>query len=321
MPGDVVAVEPGDQLVADGEVVASRGMTLDESMLTGEADGVRKEPGDRALSGSFCISGSGRYVVDAVREESYAGKLAGEARAFRHPPSPLQDEVNRVIVACTYVMVPLAALLLLTFKLRSADLIEAAQTATAGLVTLIPEGLVLLMSVTFAVAAVRLARPQDARPADERDREPRLGRHDLRRQDRDADRRRAAPARGRGRRRGRPEAARTRRWARFAASAGDRNRTLEAIAERFPGKAGAGQRRGPLLLGVEVERPADRRRRATCWARRTCSSEAGALSPAAAASRRELEQETASGPAGRRLRRVRPRRCPPTPPARRRRRG
>jgi cation-transporting ATPase E len=73
VPGDLVMVEPGDQLVADGEVAASRGMTLDESMLTGEADGVRKEPGDRALSGSFCITGSGRYVVDAVREESYAG--------------------------------------------------------------------------------------------------------------------------------------------------------------------------------------------------------------------------------------------------------
>jgi cation-transporting P-type ATPase E len=157
VPGDVIAIEPGDQLVADGEVTASRGMTLDESMLTGEADGVRKEPGDRALSGSFCIAGSGRYVVDAVREESYAGKLAGEARAFRHPPSPLQAEVNQVIVACTWVMLPLAALLLITFQLRSTDLIEAAQTATAGLVTLIPEGLVLLMSVTFAFAAVRLA--------------------------------------------------------------------------------------------------------------------------------------------------------------------
>ncbi len=75
-------------------------MTLDESMLTGEADGVRKGVGDRVLSGSFCISGSGHYLVDAVREESYAGRLAGEARAFRHPPSPLQKEVNRVIVAC-----------------------------------------------------------------------------------------------------------------------------------------------------------------------------------------------------------------------------
>ena len=86
VPGDVVEVEPGDQLVADGEVIPSRGMTLDESMLTGEADGVRKGLGERALSGSFCISGSGHYLVDAVREESYAGRLAGEARTFRHPP-------------------------------------------------------------------------------------------------------------------------------------------------------------------------------------------------------------------------------------------
>ena len=109
VPGDVVAIEPGDQLVADGEAISSRGMTLDESLLTGEADGVRKEAGERVLSGSFCISGSGRYVVDAVREESYAGRLAGEAKAFRHPPSPLQGEVNRVIVACTWAMAPLAA--------------------------------------------------------------------------------------------------------------------------------------------------------------------------------------------------------------------
>src|SRR6188474_1021445 len=158
VPGDVVRIEPGDQLVADGEILESRGLTLDESLLTGEADGIRKPPGDRALSGSFCISGSGYYEVDAVREDSYAGQLAGEARAFRHPPSPLQDEVNRVIVACTYAMAPLAVALLLVFQVRSIDLVEAAQTATAGLVTLIPEGLVLLMSVTFAVAAVRLAR-------------------------------------------------------------------------------------------------------------------------------------------------------------------
>jgi cation-transporting ATPase E len=158
VPGDVIEVVPGDQLVADGAVVSSRGLTLDESMLTGEADGVRKGEGEQALSGSFCISGSGRYLVEAVREDSYAGRLAGEAKTFRHPPSPLQSEVNRVIVACVYLMIPLAVLLLLTLKLRNTGLEEAAQTATAGLVTLIPEGMVLLMSVTFAVAAVRLAK-------------------------------------------------------------------------------------------------------------------------------------------------------------------
>src|ERR671916_1678210 len=67
VPGDVVRVEPGDQLVADGEVISSRGLTMDESMLTGESDGVRKETRDEVLSGSFCLSGSGYYEVDAVR--------------------------------------------------------------------------------------------------------------------------------------------------------------------------------------------------------------------------------------------------------------
>ncbi len=158
VPGDVVRVEPGEQLLADGVVVASRRLTLDESMLTGESDGVRKSDGERALSGSFCISGSGYYEVDAVREQSYAEKVAGEARAFRHPPSPLQVEVNRILWATTVLMVPMAVLLLAALAVRNVAFQDAAQTATAGLITLIPEGLVLLMSVTLAVAAVRLAR-------------------------------------------------------------------------------------------------------------------------------------------------------------------
>ncbi|HKB50350.1 MAG TPA: HAD-IC family P-type ATPase [Solirubrobacterales bacterium] len=237
VPGDVIVVEPGDQLVADGETIASRGMTLDESMLTGEADGVRKEVGERVLSGSFCIAGSGRYRVDAVREESYAGRLAGEAKAFRHPPSPLQAEVNRVIVACTWAMAPLAVLLLITFQLRSVDLVDAAQTATAGLVTLIPEGLVLLMSVTFAVAAVRLARKDtlvQQMSATESlaavdticvDKTGTLTDGRLRllgvevAEGVDADEAQAA-------------------LGRFAASAGDRNRTLETVAEAFPAQPG-----------------------------------------------------------------------------------
>ncbi|HET7485299.1 MAG TPA: cation-translocating P-type ATPase [Solirubrobacterales bacterium] len=237
VPGDTVRVEPGDQLVADGEALSTRGMTLDESMLTGEADGVRKGVGDRVLSGSFCVSGSGHYKVDAVREQSYAGRLAGEARAFRHPPSPLQEEVNQVIVACVYAMVPLAVALILTLKLRSTGIEEAAQTATAGLVTLIPEGLVLLMSVTFAVAAVRLARKDtlvQQMSATESlaavdticvDKTGTLTDGELR-------------LIGAEVAEGLEPAAANAALGRFAASAGDRNRTLEAIAERFPGEAG-----------------------------------------------------------------------------------
>jgi cation-transporting P-type ATPase E len=238
VPGDLVEVGPGDQLIADGEVVASRGMTMDESLLTGESDGIKKGDGDRVLSGSFCVSGSGSYVVDAVREESYAGKIAGEAKAFRHPPSPLQEEVNRVIIASTYVMVPLAIVLILSLKLRNVPLDEAAQTATAGLVTLIPEGLVLLMSVTFAVAAKRLAKRGTL--VQQMSATESLASVDTICVDKTGtltagklqlsgveyadgiDPKTGAAALGR-----------------FAASAGNRNQTLETIAGEFPGEAGA----------------------------------------------------------------------------------
>jgi cation-transporting P-type ATPase E len=236
VPGDVIQVSPGDQLVADGAVVSSRGMTMDESLLTGESDGIRKGEGDRALSGSFCVSGSGAYVVDAVRGDSYAGKVAGEAKTFRHPPSPLQEEVNRVILASTYVMLPLAAVLVLSLNLRNVGIEEAAQTATAGLVTLIPEGLVLLMSVTFAVAAMRLAKrgtlvqqmsaTESLASVDTIcvDKTGTLTAGELRLTGVEyadgIDPKAGAAALGR-----------------FAASAGDRNKTLETIAEEFPGKA------------------------------------------------------------------------------------
>ncbi len=297
VPGDVVRVEPGDQLVADGEMVSSRGMTVDESMLTGEADGVRKESGERVLSGSFCISGSGHYAVDAVREQSYAGRLAGEARSFRHPPSPLQKEVNRVIVASTYVMLPLAAILILSLSVRSVDLEEAAQTATAGLVTLIPEGLVLLMSVTFAVAAVRLARRDtlvQQMSASESlaavdticvDKTGTLTAGELRltgieiAEGCDATTAQAA-------------------LGRFAASAGDRNRTLETIAERFPGEAGRVSAEVPFSSewkwsGVTVAGGGGGRSTYVLGAPDVLA-EAGALSlPADLA--RKLEGETAAG--------------------------
>src|SRR5215203_907037 len=237
VPGDLIAVGPGDQLVADGEVSESRGLTMDESLLTGEADGIRKDDGDRVLSGSFSVSGSGHYVVDAVREESYAGKVAGEAKTFRHPPSPLQEEVNRVIIASTYIMVPLAIVLILSLKLRAVPLEEAAQTATAGPVTLIPEGLVLLWSVTFAVAAKHLAKRDtlvQQMSATESlasvdtvcvDKTGTLTAGELRLTTVEyadgVDPKSGAAALGR-----------------FAASAGNRNGTLETIAEEFPGKAG-----------------------------------------------------------------------------------
>ena len=232
VPGDVVRVEPGDQLVADGEVIASRGLTLDESMLTGESDGIRKTTGDRVLSGSFCLTGSGYYEVDAVREQSHAERVAGEARTFRHPPSPLQEEVNRVIWATNVVLVPLGVIVLLALSARDTPFEEAAQTATAGLVTLIPEGLVLLMSVTFAVAAVRLARQNTL--VQQMAATESLAAVDTICVDKtgtltDGELELVAVVAAEGAQ----VSATERALARFASSAGERNRTLQVIAERF----------------------------------------------------------------------------------------
>ena len=235
VPGAVIRVEPGDQLVADGPVIDSRGLTVDESLLTGESDGIRKHTGDRLLSGSFGISGSGHYEVDAVRERSYAEKVAGEAREFRHPPSPLQVEVNTVLKATTIALVPIALITIFGFVARDTEFREAAQEATAGLVTLIPEGLVLLMSVTLAVAAVRLARQNtlvqqmaatEALAAVDTicvDKTGTLTDGTLRLikvESADPDGHQAVE----------------RALGTFAASAGERNRTLETIAESFPSR-------------------------------------------------------------------------------------
>ncbi|MDQ3758459.1 MAG: HAD-IC family P-type ATPase [Actinomycetota bacterium] len=234
VPGDVIRVEPGDQLVADGEVIQSRGLTMDESMLTGESDGIRKATRDAVLSGSFCLNGSGYFEVNAVREDSHAEKVAGEAREFRHPPSPLQEEVNRLIWASTIVLVPLGVVVLLALAARDTPFREAAQTATAGLVTLIPEGLVLLMSVTLAVAAVRLAKQNtlvqqmaatEALAAVDTicvDKTGTLTDGELELVE-------VVPAGGD------PIEAEG-ALARFAASAGERNRTLQVIADRYPSR-------------------------------------------------------------------------------------
>ena len=237
VPGDAIRVEPGDQLVADGEVISARGLTLDESVLTGESDGVRKGAGDRVLSGAFCMSGSGYYEVDAVREDSYAERVAGEARQFRHPLSPLQEEVNQVLRATTYLMIPLAIILIVALQARAEPIDQAAQTATAGLITLIPEGLVLLMSVTLAVAAVRLARRDtlvQQMSATESlaavdticiDKTGTLTSGEL-------ELIAVEPAD-----QAHPESAQM-ALARFAASSGERNRTLQVIAETYPATAG-----------------------------------------------------------------------------------
>ncbi len=156
--GDLIRLQPGDRVVADGRLVDGEGLSLDESILTGESQAVRREPGQELRSGSFAVEGAGDYLATAVGATSYAARLAGEARSFRHPRSPLERSLNRLLLVLVAAMVPLGVLLGYALWERETPTRDAVSTAVAAVVTLIPEGLVLLTSLTFAVGALRMAR-------------------------------------------------------------------------------------------------------------------------------------------------------------------
>jgi cation-transporting P-type ATPase E len=155
---DLVRVQAGDQVVADGEVVSANGLALDESILTGESQPVLRQPGGEVRSGSFVTEGMGEYRVTAVGERSYAARIVGEARSFRHPRSPLERALNYLLLALVGVMVPLSLVLGYALRHRHTPLRQAVPTVVAAVVTLVPEGLILLTSLAFAVAALRMAR-------------------------------------------------------------------------------------------------------------------------------------------------------------------
>ena len=156
--GDLVRLSPGDQVVADGRLLEAVDLRIDESILTGEAKAVSRGRGDEVRSGSFVVEGTGSFEVAAVGAESYAERIAGTAREFRHPRSPLERAIDRLLYVLLGVMVPLGAMLIVALWKQDIEVRRAVETAVAGMVTLIPEGLVLLLSVTYAAAAVRMAR-------------------------------------------------------------------------------------------------------------------------------------------------------------------
>ncbi len=156
--GDLVRVEPGDQVVGDGAVVSGDALSLDESILTGESHAVGKAAGDEVRSGSFVVEGTGAYEVTAVGADSYAQKLVGRAREFRHPRSPLERAMNTLLLTLVGIMIPLGTLLGYALYERREPTERAIETAVAGTITLVPEGLILLISLTYAVSALRMAR-------------------------------------------------------------------------------------------------------------------------------------------------------------------
>ena len=155
---EILELQPGDQVVVDGEVVAARGLEIDESLLTGESDPVDKAPGDGVMSGSFVNAGAGWYRATAIGADSYAARLAEEARRFKLAGSELKGGVNVILRRLTWI-IPLATVLLLGRLLATEDRWQEALRGTvAAAVAMVPDGLVLLTSLSFFTGVVALAR-------------------------------------------------------------------------------------------------------------------------------------------------------------------
>ena len=155
---DALECHPGDQLPIDGVLLAAQNLAVNESLLTGEAEPIAKTPGELVLSGSFVVSGSGRVQTVQLGEASYVRRLARAARKFTLSPSQLRRGTNDILRYVTWALIPTAILLFVTQLLYSpAGAHDAAVSSIAGVVGMVPKGLVLLTSTVMAVAVVRLA--------------------------------------------------------------------------------------------------------------------------------------------------------------------
>lgn len=156
---DVIELGPGDQIVVDGVLLEEENLEVDESLLTGEADSMDKDAGDEVKSGSFVVAGSGAYRATKVGREAYAAKLAEDASKFTLVKSELRSGIDTILRVITYLLVP-AGLLTIYTQLFTTDVgwRESVLRMVGALVPMVPEGLVLMTSIAFAVGVVRLGR-------------------------------------------------------------------------------------------------------------------------------------------------------------------
>lgn len=158
---DLIVLGSGDQIAVDGTVTEATGLEVDESMLTGESDPMVKQPGDTVYSGAFVVSGSGTFTATAVGADAYASQLAAEASKFTLVDSELRNGINSILKVIGYLLIPTGILTIFSqLFVAEVGFKKAVLGMVAALVPMVPEGLVLMTSVAFAVGVIRLGKRQ-----------------------------------------------------------------------------------------------------------------------------------------------------------------
>ena len=156
---DIIELGPGDQIVVDGQIVEEANLEIDESLLTGEADPIDKDIGAAVMSGSFVVAGAGAYRATKVGPEAFAAKLADEASKFTLVKSELRNGINQILQFITYLLVPAGLLTIYTQLFTThAGWRQSVLRTVGALVPMVPEGLVLMTSIAFAVGVIRLGQ-------------------------------------------------------------------------------------------------------------------------------------------------------------------
>lgn len=153
---DIIKIQRGDQVVVDGCVMYSNHLEIDESLLTGESNPIQKNEKDEVLSGSFCLSGNGFYKAEKIGDHSFAAEITKTAKKYKFDKTPLQKRIDLIVK--TLFGVAIVLVLLEVILNRGSYDIDFIRKISTILISLVPQGLVLMATVTYAIGVFRISK-------------------------------------------------------------------------------------------------------------------------------------------------------------------
>lgn len=157
---DEILISSGDEIPADAKLISSKGLEVDESILTGESNSVEKSAGDEVLASSTVVAGSARARVTAVGDDTRAGQMTSKLKEYIPETTPLQKRINFAISALTYGALGLSFLVIIVYTAMGESWIRIFKTVTSGSVVVVPEGLLLASTLLLAYGSIKLAAAQ-----------------------------------------------------------------------------------------------------------------------------------------------------------------